>query len=143
MLYFGVGYMGFGQWLKAARQQRGYTLRELANRAHNVCTFGYIAQLERETAGKKGQEYQPDVEIVDALATALDRPIAEARLAAGYAAPPKEPQTVDELVQELYRLGILDHIEFTEEFDDSPEALERVKTSLGVVLRTILPYHKQ
>lgn len=137
--------MSFGSWLKQARAERGLSLRQLARRANNVCTFGYIAQLEHETRGKKGQEMRPDLEIVDALAIALDKPINDARSAAGYAplsATPQEPQTARELIDRLWELGI--HIEFADIDIDSgdPETLERVKGVIAAVVKASLPKMK-
>lgn len=69
-----VNTMGFGQWLKEARTQQRLSLRELAARTNGACTFGYLSQLENGRGGKKGI-YQPDIEIVDALAGALSKMI--------------------------------------------------------------------
>lgn len=79
-----ISCMTFGSELKKKRTEKRFSLRELARRTNDVCTYSYIAQLEGERGGKKGT-YSPDVEIVEALAKALDWDINEARLAAGYA----------------------------------------------------------
>lgn len=99
--------MTFGDWLRKKRTEKGYSLRELSRLANGACTHGYISQLEKNTGGKKGA-YQPDIEIVDSLAEALDAPINEARLAAGYAPKTitRRPETIPELVAALEQLGI-------------------------------------
>src|SRR5215470_13637850 len=77
----------FGLWLKRCRKRRGLTQLELAKRAGDICTDKYISLLERgKESGKKGQPTRPSEEIVEALARALDAPIEDARLAAGYSA---------------------------------------------------------
>jgi transcriptional regulator with XRE-family HTH domain len=107
--------MTFGTWLKKHRQEQGLSLRELEKRIDRICTFSYLAQLELAHKGKKGQEYQPAVEIVDALAVALDRPIAEARLAAGYA--PKEPESRAERLEQVLRSLGADEFQYVEGID--------------------------
>lgn len=141
--------MGFGAWLRSAREERGLSLRQLAERAHNVCTFGYIAQLERETLGKKGQTYQPDLEIVDALAVALEKPMDEARLAAGYAplspAEPQPPQNLEELMAALESLGVT-HLEWAdpEKIKHAPpEAFADVLRAIRLAIRIALEQQEQ
>ena len=91
----------FGEWLKIARENKGYSLRQLESRINKLCTFGYLHQLERGETGKKGQTYSPDIEIVDALAVALDKPIDDARLAAGYAPLHADPDGIYKALREL------------------------------------------
>lgn len=133
-------YMSFGTWLRSARLEKGYTLRELARRSNGACTHGYISQLESNTGGKKGA-YRPDVEIVDALATALDKNINEARLAAGYAPMNalRKPTTIPELIEALEALGI----EAPQLYGGFPkdddgegfrEIVERIWLDIGMVL---------
>lgn len=75
----------FGTWLKNYRQEADLSLRELEARIGKICTFGYLNQLEKEVKGKNGEPFMPDEAIVEALAKALNRPLDEARHAAGYA----------------------------------------------------------
>jgi transcriptional regulator with XRE-family HTH domain len=75
----------FGLWLKRWRKKKGLTQLRLARLAGDICTDKYISLLERsKESGKKGQPTRASEEIVEALARALDAPITEARLAAGY-----------------------------------------------------------
>ena len=76
----------FSKWLKDYRRESGLTLIQLRDAIGNLCTDAYLSRLENDRfAGKKGKPAQPSLEIVDALAKALNRPTDEARLAAGYA----------------------------------------------------------
>ena len=80
--------MHFGDWLRERREERGLSQGDLAKAANDVCTSAYISNLERGVyVGKNGEASRPSVEIVDALAAALNVPLVEARVAAGYAAP--------------------------------------------------------
>ena len=76
----------FSKWLVEARQASGFTQPELAKLAKT--SKQYISTFERalETGAAVPR---PSEALVDRLARALNRPIAEARLAAGYAPPAK------------------------------------------------------
>jgi transcriptional regulator with XRE-family HTH domain len=92
--------MDFAEWLKTYRKAANLSLRKLADRINNLCSDAYLSQLEnRRYVGKKGNTMQPDLEIVDALAVALNRPVNEARLAAGYA--PITQMTVPEEIASI------------------------------------------
>lgn len=86
----------FGQYLTRRREAAGLTQAELAGRVGMTTT--YIGYLERgsDPAGA-GQEMQPMIEVVDAIAEALDVPVAEVRCAAGYD-PPDDPAASCEFV---------------------------------------------
>ena len=76
---------GFGKWLKEKREAKGLSMRALAEKAENVCSPSYIAQLETNYyVGRKGTPMQPSEEIVEKLAIALDESVNEARKAANY-----------------------------------------------------------
>jgi transcriptional regulator with XRE-family HTH domain len=76
---------GFGKWLKAKREAQGLSMRMLAEKAGNVCSPSYIAQLETNYyVGKRGNPMQPSEEIVEKLAIALGESVTEARKAANY-----------------------------------------------------------
>lgn len=80
----------FSIWLKKHREESGLTLIQLRDKIGKLCSDAYLSKLENDKyKGKKGKPAQPDIEIVEALALAFNRPIDEARLAAGYA--PKNP----------------------------------------------------
>jgi len=75
----------FGKWLKAKREAQGLSMRALAEKADNVCSPSYIAQLETNYyVGKKGTPMQPSEEIVEKLAVALGESVNEARRTANY-----------------------------------------------------------
>lgn len=77
----------FSDWLKTYRKESGLSLMQLKAAIGDLCSDAYLSKLENDRyRGKKGKPALPDIEIVDALATALNRPVDEARLAAGYAA---------------------------------------------------------
>ena len=135
-----VNTMAFSEWLKQARDDRKLSLRELARRTNGACTFGYLSQLENSRGGKKGV-YQPDIEIVDALAKALDKNIDEARLAAGYAPTfqTSPPQSIPELIEALERLGIEAPLLYGGYPDDPDgegfrEVLERIYLDIQLVV---------
>ncbi len=76
----------FGHYMKRRREAAGLTQAELAGRVGVTAT--YIASLERASdAAGIGQEMRPMIEVVDAIACALDAPVAEVRRAAGYEPP--------------------------------------------------------
>lgn len=90
----------FGEWLRKAREAKGFTQEELAKAANNVCTGAYISSLERgQDVGKKGKPTRPSEEIVDALATALGESLATARRLAGYDASSMPDPALDVLNQ--------------------------------------------
>lgn len=92
---------GFGKWLKAKREEQGLTMRALAEKAENICSPSYIAQLETNYyVGKKGTPMQPSEEIVEKLATALGESINEARKAANYS-------FIDETAEDNIRFELL------------------------------------
>jgi transcriptional regulator with XRE-family HTH domain len=140
--------MGFGKWLREARAEAGYSLRDLADRTGGVCSFGYISQLEKGTTGTRGREFQPDEEIVDALADALGKPRDEARLAAGYAAENTvylgNPKNLKELLDVLDRIPGFGGITFSEKFTDedldalSPEAFQEVVQAVQLAVTLTL-----
>jgi transcriptional regulator with XRE-family HTH domain len=92
---------GFGKWLKAKREEQGLSMRALAEKADNVCSASYIAQLETNYyVGKNGNPMQPSEEIVEKLAIALDEFVNEARKAANY-------PLIDEKAEENIRFELL------------------------------------
>jgi transcriptional regulator with XRE-family HTH domain len=92
---------GFGKWLKAKREAQGLSMRALAEKADNVCSPSYIAQLETNYyVGRKGSPMQPSEEIVEKLAIALGESVNEARKAANY-------PFIDETAEENTRLELL------------------------------------
>jgi len=92
---------GFGKWLKAKREAKGLSMRALSEKADNVCSPSYIAQLETNYyVGKKGNPMQPSEEIVEKLAIALDESVNEARKAANY-------PFIDETAEENTRFELL------------------------------------
>jgi transcriptional regulator with XRE-family HTH domain len=91
---------GFGKWLKAKREALGLSMRTLAEKADNVCSPSYIAQLETNYyVGRKGTPMQPSEEIVEKLAIALGESVNEARKAANY-------PFIDETAEENIRLEL-------------------------------------
>jgi transcriptional regulator with XRE-family HTH domain len=85
----------FDRWLKEAREKRGWSGPELAERAHT--TKQTVSQIERQQPHPvSGAPYRPSMAMVDKLARALGLSIGEARRAAGFAAPLSEV-SADEL----------------------------------------------
>jgi transcriptional regulator with XRE-family HTH domain len=76
----------FSQYLKRRREAAGLTQAELAGRVG--VTTAYIGSLERgsDPTGV-GEGLRPVIEVVEAVAAALDVPAAEVRCAAGYDPP--------------------------------------------------------
>lgn len=90
----------FGEWLKTQRELQGLSMQELAEKAENICSASYIAQIETDYYfGEKGNPMQPDEIIVEKLAVALNQSVNEARKIAGYAA--LSEQSKDEINSEL------------------------------------------
>jgi transcriptional regulator with XRE-family HTH domain len=84
----------FGRWLIQKRRAAGLTQRELALRVS--ISKSYVSALERsQTQAVAGKPVRPKLEKVDALAQALGVPVAEARLAAGYAPPDTSAAAID------------------------------------------------
>ncbi|HYE73771.1 MAG TPA: helix-turn-helix transcriptional regulator, partial [Blastocatellia bacterium] len=82
---------GFGQWLKRKREDARLTFEQVAERAD--LTKSYIWNLENAKPHPISGAYpRPRIEKVDAIAKALDVPVSEARLAAGYK-PDETPET--------------------------------------------------
>jgi transcriptional regulator with XRE-family HTH domain len=75
------------KWLKHYRKESGLTLLQLKAAIGDLCSDAYLSKIENNRyKGKKGNPPRVDIEIVDALAVALNRPVDEARNAAGYSA---------------------------------------------------------
>jgi transcriptional regulator with XRE-family HTH domain len=121
----------FGQWLRANRVDRRFTVEGLARKAG--ISKQYLSVLERAPKHPlTGKAVQPSVEIVDRIAKALNIPIDEARIAAGYAPlnPATKPETVAELLEAIERLGV-DHIMFAEDLNEmTPEDLSDILDSI-------------
>lgn len=101
----------FGQRLVRWRRTAGLTQREVARRVGLTAT--YIGQLEREADPAGAEEKQrPIIEVVDAIAAALDVPLAEVRRAAGYD-PPEDSSASCEAVRNTFGEGdfaVLHHL---------------------------------
>jgi transcriptional regulator with XRE-family HTH domain len=92
---------GFGKWLKAKREAQSISMRALAEKADNICSPSYIAQLETNYyVGRKGAPMQPSEKIVEKLAIALGESVNEARKAANY-------PFIDETAEENIRFELL------------------------------------
>ena len=65
--------IGFAQWLFAQRKERGWSTRDLAVRAG--ISQPYVVALERARAGEERRGPTPTVDVVAALAHALDKNI--------------------------------------------------------------------
>lgn len=90
----------FGRRLARWREAAGLTQGEVARRIG--VTPIYIAHLEREAGAAAGsQKMRPMIEVVDAIARALDVPLAEVRCAAGYD-PPAESSASYEVVRNTF-----------------------------------------
>ena len=65
--------IGFAQWLFAQRKERGWSTRDLAERAG--ISQPYVVALERARSGEARRGPTPTVDVVAALAHALDKDI--------------------------------------------------------------------
>lgn len=87
----------FGAWLRKWRKARGLTQVQLASKAE--CGNSIISQYERGERQEVGGEFmRPETDLVERLATVLNRPVEEARALAGYF-PSPAPPTLAELNQ--------------------------------------------
>ena len=94
----------FGDWLRETRTRKGIGVRELAALVEGECSASYISYLERNVyVSKNGKPTRPSESIVSALAGALEVPINEARLAAGYSAV-TTGISIDELMRDFASL---------------------------------------
>jgi transcriptional regulator with XRE-family HTH domain len=92
----------FGQWLKKWRLARKLTQVELARKAD--CGQSIISQHERGVRQEVGGDFiRPEPDLVERLATALDRPVEEARALAGYL-PSPAPVTMKDVGQVMESL---------------------------------------
>lgn len=73
----------FSKWLKASMDSAGLSQTQLAEKSG--VSKQHINGLLAAASGRESKARQPSVETVDSLANALKKPIAEARLAAGWA----------------------------------------------------------
>ena len=93
----------FGRRLARWRKTAGLTQGELARRVGVTPT--YISNLEREAGpAGAGEKLRPMIEVVDAIAAALDLPPAEVRCAAGYD-PPADTSATCEVVTNTFGEG--------------------------------------
>ncbi len=79
-----VNMEGFGKWLFDRRKAARLTQGQVAERAG--ISISYVSTLERsERHHLTNAPPRPAIEVVEAIAKALDAPLDEARLVAGYA----------------------------------------------------------
>lgn len=97
----------FGEWLRKWRKARKLTQVQLARMAD--CAQSTISEHERGVKQEKGGDYMmPEPDLVERLATALGRPVEEARVLAGYN-PSPVPVTIKDLAtaqNELRETGL-------------------------------------
>lgn len=79
----------FGQRLARWREAAGLSQEELARRVGVTGTYISYLEMETDPTGN-GDGAPPAVEVVDAIAEALDVPLAEVRCAAGHKPPEGE-----------------------------------------------------
>ena len=79
----------FGQRLARWREGAGLNQEELARRVGVTGTYISYLEMETDPTGN-GDGGRPAVEVVDAIAEALDVPLAEVRCAAGHKPPEGE-----------------------------------------------------
>ena len=87
----------FGQRVARWREAVGLTQDELGRRAGVTGTYISYLELDADPTGI-GDSVRPVVEVVDAIAEALDVPLAEARRAAGLK-PPEDAPAAREIVR--------------------------------------------
>jgi len=124
----------FGNLVARRRLDQNLSQRELARRIGKSATYINYVEQGKNPASRSGL-FKPTVEAVDKIAKVLSIPQNEARQAAGYAGIAQEPQTVKELVERLWDLGI--QINFADDLlvDNSPDALERAKASIAAIMQ--------
>lgn len=104
----------FGRWLKEKREAQRLSVRQLERLAHKVCSASFISQLENNNyVGKKGKPMQPDIQIVEGLATALGASVEEAREKAGY--PPRDFENPREQILSDFAYTLSQYPELSEE----------------------------
>ena len=99
----------FGKWLRKWRKARGLTQKQLAGKSG--CVHSLISAYERGVRSDVSGDYmRPETRLVERLATALDRPVEEARALAGYL-PSPAPLTQ----REAYELALQEGARLVEE----------------------------
>jgi transcriptional regulator with XRE-family HTH domain len=87
----------FGRWVRRWRKEFGYSQEELGEKVG--VKKAYISNIENASPSSyTGEPTRPDIEIVDKLASAFQRPFKEARDLAGYGFPGPEPNTIEEVL---------------------------------------------
>jgi transcriptional regulator with XRE-family HTH domain len=129
----------FGEMVRLARTSKNLSQRALAQRIGKSAT--YVSYVESGVnPSSRSRTFQPGVEAVRKIAKALDLPLDEALVAAGYAPshPVGKPETVEDLLSRLERLGV-EHIEFeTDVRNSSPEQLQAVYDAVKLAVELTL-----
>jgi transcriptional regulator with XRE-family HTH domain len=87
----------FGRWVRRWRKEFGYSQEELGEKVG--VKKAYISNIENASPSSyTGEPTRPDIEVVDKLASAFQRPFKEARDLAGYGFPGPEPNTIEEVL---------------------------------------------
>jgi transcriptional regulator with XRE-family HTH domain len=124
----------FGQWLRKWRKSRGLTQVQLAQKAG--CGQSILSGYERGQKTERGGDYmRPEPEMVERLATALGRPVEEARALAGYN-PSPVPVTlkdIDMLMQTNPGHGVLISPKTGEAVSVSPDAMDKLIEALKLI----------
>lgn len=95
--------MEFSDWLRIQLQDKGWTNAELARRVGVSQT--YIGNLVRGySPNTKSGKARPSVAVVDRMAKALNIPLDEARLVAGYAPQLDRPVSAKEAIELIRRM---------------------------------------
>jgi transcriptional regulator with XRE-family HTH domain len=99
----------FGEMVRVARLEKGWSQRELARRSKKSAT--YITYIESgRNPSAADNVFKPSRDAVEAISRALGLNMDEALMAAGFAPDNqitlRKPQTLDELIDALEQLGI-------------------------------------
>ena len=111
--------MRFSEWLKTYRKAVGLSQDKLADKVNEIgkpfnfsITSAQISNYEREyDKDQEGNPTRPKEKFVELAAEVLQRPVAEAKLAANYApdikiSPIRQPKTPAEFFEILEELGM-------------------------------------
>jgi transcriptional regulator with XRE-family HTH domain len=126
----------FGDKIRDARLERGWSQRELARRIGKSAT--YVHYIEGGNNPSSGKKLNVSLEAVDELAKVLHLNKDDLRLAAGFAPENLErpkPQNVQELLSRLNELGVgANFFGGLESLPDDPETLAAILQDIETVL---------
>jgi transcriptional regulator with XRE-family HTH domain len=134
----------FGDLVRLARVDRGWSQRELARRIKKSPTYIHYVERGSSSSQTKSSEMLVGKDALEKLIKVLGLDHNEAYIAAGYAPPPKlqKPKNLAELIAALENLGLpvpqlFGGFQEDEDGEGFQEALERIFLDLELVMKRL------